>query len=393
MVKRISLIVVCTAIAFLAFSFYSESKADKEENEEKEEEVDFQNIPLTSKQLNAIDLKLGEAQKRELDAMLHVNGTLVLRAQNMADVASLMGGVVKSISVKEGQQINKGQVVATIENTEIVSLQKDYYSAYKEMESAKLEMERQKTLASTGAGIKKTLLLSEKDYKVAKANLIGIGRQLTQLGISTASVAKGKFTTVFPLYAPIKGTVSEITASLGSYVDMQTPLMKIRNNNAVECDLNVFERDLNKVKIGNRVLLSLTNQPGVKVSGHVYGMNEYFNEGTKSVAVHVKLDATRGTNLFDGMYVSGQIATGRQLCVALPNKAIVNIEGKQYIFALNKQPKNGEYSFSRHEVTTGVRNDGYTEVSLCKHIQNGQKIVTDNAFYLASQIGDHGEED
>ena len=120
MVKRISLIVVCTAIAFLAFSFYSESKADKEENEEKEEEVDFQNIPLTSKQLNAIDLKLGEAQKRELDAMLHVNGTLVLRAQNMADVASLMGGVVKSISVKEGQQINKGQVVATIENTEIV---------------------------------------------------------------------------------------------------------------------------------------------------------------------------------------------------------------------------------------------------------------------------------
>ena len=71
----------------------------------------------------------------------------------------------------------------------------------------------------------------------------------------------------------------------------------------------------------------------------------------------------------------------------------VNIEGKQYIFALNKQPRNGEYSFSRHEVTTGVSNDGYTEVSLCKHIQNGQKIVTDNAFYLASQIGDHGEED
>ena len=114
---------------------------------------------------------------------------------------------------------------------------------------------------------------------------------------------------------------------------MQTPLMKIRNNNAVECDLNVFERDLNKVKIGNRVLLSLTNQPGVKVSGHVYGMNEYFNQGTKSIAVHVKLDATRGTNLFDGMYVSGQIATGRQLCVALPNKAIVNIEGKVYSYS------------------------------------------------------------
>lgn len=168
MVKRISLIVVCTAIAFFAFSFHSESKADKEENEEKEEEVDFQNIPLTSKQLNAIDLKLGEAQKRELDAMLHVNGTLVLRAQNMADVASLMGGVVKSISVKEGQQINKGQVVATIENTEIVSLQKDYYSAYKEMESAKLEMERQKALASSEPASKRNCFYLKKTIRWLK---------------------------------------------------------------------------------------------------------------------------------------------------------------------------------------------------------------------------------
>ncbi len=169
--------------------------------------------------------------------------------------------------------------------------------------------------------------------------------------------------------------------------------MKIRNNGAVECDLNVFEKDINKVKAGNRVLLSLTNQPGVNVSGHVYGMNQYFNDGTKSVAVHVKLDATRNAKLFDGMYVSGQIATGRQQCNALPSKAIVKVDGKDYIFALNHAPKGGSYSFSRHEVTTGVSQNGYTEVSLCKHIQKGQKIVTDNAFYLASLTGEHGEED
>ena len=228
---------------------------------------------------------------------------------------------------------------------------------------------------------------------MAHANLVGIGRQLQQMGISTAAVAKGRFTTVFPLRAPISGTVSEITASLGSFADMQTPLMKIRNNRAVECDLNVFERDLHKVNKGDKVLLSLTNQPGMHVSGHVYGMNGYFNKGTKSVAVHVKLDATRHAKLFDGMYVSGKIATGRQLCQALPSKAIVSMEGKQYIFVLNHAPKGGRYSFSRHEVTTGVSDGDFTEVTLCKHIGKGQEIVTDNAFYLASLTGDHGEED
>lgn len=394
MIKRFILVAALTVITFVGFSFLSQSKAETAESENQEEEIDFQNIPLSEKQVKAVDLKMGEAQEREMDAMLHVNGSLVLRAQDMGNVSSLMGGIVKNVYVKEGQMVSRGQVVATIENTDVVTLQREYYTAYKESEMARLELDRQKTLASAGAGIKKTLQMSEKNYKVAQANLLGTGRQLQQMGISTKEVAKGKFTTVFPLRAPISGTVSDMQASLGSYADMQTPLMKIRNNHAVECDLNVFEKDIAKVKVGDQVLVSLTNQPGVNVSGRVYGMNQYLNKGTKSVAVHVKLDAKRGAKLFEGMYVSGQIATGRQLCMTLPDKAIVSTDGKQYVFALNQQhSKGGTYSFSRHEVTTGVSNNGYTEVALCKHLKKGQKIVTDNAFYLASLTGDHGEED
>lgn len=394
MIKRFILVAALTVITFVGFSFLSQSKAETSESENQEEEIDFQNIPLSEKQVKAVDLKMGEAQEREMDAMLHVNGSLVLRAQDMGNVSSLMGGIVKNVYVKEGQMVSRGQVVATIENTDVVTLQREYYTAYKESEMARLELDRQKTLASAGAGIKKTLQMSEKNYKVAQANLLGAGRQLQQMGISTKQVAKGKFTTVFPLRAPISGTVSDMQASLGSYADMQTPLMKIRNNHAVECDLNVFEKDIAKVKVGDQVLVSLTNQPGVNVSGRVYGMNQYLNKGTKSVAVHVKLDAKRGAKLFEGMYVSGQIATGRQLCMTLPDKAIVSADGKQYVFALNQQhSKGGTYSFSRHEVTTGVSNNGYTEVALCKHLKKGQKIVTDNAFYLASLTGDHGEED
>lgn len=391
MIKRISFIVAITLIALVGFTYLSKSKA--ETHEEEHEEVDFEHIPLSVKQVNAVDLKMGEVEERELDATIKVSGALVLRAQNMGEVTSLMGGIVKNILVKDGQHVSKGQVVATVENTEVVSLQREYFSASKESQLAKIELDRQKTLSQNGGGIKKNLQQAEKQYQVAQANLLGIGRQLAQMGISPTAISQGKFTTVFPLRAPISGTVSQMTASVGSFADMQIPLMKIRNNGAVECDLNVFEKDINKVKAGDRVLLSLTNQPGVKVFGHVYGMNQYFNDGTKSVAVHVKLDATRDAHLFDGMYVSGQIATGRQECIALPSKAIVKVDGKDYIFAVNKPHKKGEYCFSRHEISTGVSQNGYTEVSLCKHIQKGRKIVTDNAFYLASLTGEHGEED
>ena len=410
--KRIVLIVAVTAIAWAGFAFFAkQTGSEAHAHEEHEhEEVDFDHIPLTAKQVSTVDLKMGEAVEREMDATIDAKGSLVLRAQAMGDVASLMGGIVKSISVKEGQFVQKGQVVATVENTDVVSLQREYYSAAKECELARIDMERQKLLAQNGAGIKRSLQQAQKDYHVAHANMLGIGRQLAQMGISTAAVAKGKFTTAFPLRAPISGIVSEMTASLGSYADMQTPLMKIRNTQAVECDLNIFEKDLAKVKVGNRVTLNLTNQPGVKLSGTVYGMNQYFNDNSKSVAVHVKLDAAsvksylhsssgnnHGGKLFAGMYVSGKIATGSQQCLVLPSQAIVNTDGKQYVFALNGAPSKGNYSFSRHEVTTGSSDGKYTEVKLCDHLLKGKnraavkKIVTENAYYLASLTGEHGE--
>ena len=410
--KRIVLIVAVTAIAWAGFAFFAkQTGSEAHAHEEHEhEEVDFDHIPLTAKQVSTVDLKMGEAVEREMDATIDAKGSLVLRAQAMGDVASLMGGIVKSISVKEGQYVHRGQVVATVENTDVVSLQREYYSAAKECELARIDMERQKLLAHNGAGIKRTLQQAQKDYHVAHANMLGIGRQLAQMGISTAAVAKGKFTTAFPLRAPISGVVSEMTASLGSFADMQTPLMKIRNTQAVECDLNVFEKDLAKIKVGNRVILNLTNQPDVKLSGTVYGMNQYFNDNTKAVAVHVKLDAasvksylhsssgnTHGGKLFAGMYVSGKIATGSQQCLALPSQAIVNADGKQYVFALNGTPSKGNYSFSRHEVTTGSSDGKYTEVKLCDHLLKGKvgaagkKIVTENAYYLASLTGEHGE--
>ena len=159
------MVAALTAITFVGFTFFAESKAEVAEHEEKEESVDFDNIPLSEKQVKAVDIRMGEAKDIRMDAMLQASGSLVLRAQNVGDVSSLMGGIVKSILVKEGQQVRRGQMVATVENTEVVSLQREYYSAYREGELARLEYERQKMLASSGAGVKKNLQVAEKNYR------------------------------------------------------------------------------------------------------------------------------------------------------------------------------------------------------------------------------------
>lgn len=392
MIKRILLVAAATLLAVGAFTYFQRPESDGHDHEEHEESDSFDDIPLTQQQVSTAELRMSEVQTRELDATLRVTGTLVLRPQSMADVSSLMGGVVRSILVSEGQRVSKGQVVATVENTSVVTLQREYFTALRESEAARAELTRQQTLAKAGAGVAKNLQQAETAARIADASLTGIGQQLRQMGISPKSVAAGSFATVFPLRAPISGTVSRISASIGSYADMQSPLLAIRDNSAMECDLNVFEKDVAKVAVGDRVELLLANQPGRVLRGRVYGVNQYFNDAAKSVAVHVRLDAFPRQGLIDGMYVSGTIATGRQKCRALPSQAIVSTEGKSYIFALNGKPRGGKYSFSRHEVTTGVTSDGFTEVDLCEHIRPDSRIVTDNVYYLASLTGEHADE-
>ena len=392
MIKRILLVAAAMLLAVGAFTYFQRPESDGHDHEEHEESDSFDDIPLTQQQVSTAELRMSEVQTRELDATLRVTGTLVLRPQSMADVSSLMGGVVRSILVSEGQRVSKGQVVATVENTSVVTLQREYFTALRESEAARAELTRQQTLAKAGAGVAKNLQQAETAARIADASLTGIGQQLRQMGISPKSVASGSFATVFPLRAPISGTVSRISASIGSYADMQSPLLAIRDNSAMECDLNVFEKDVAKVAVGDRVELLLANQPGRVLRGRVYGVNQYFNDAAKSVAVHVRLDASPRQGLIDGMYVSGTIATGRQKCRALPSQAIVSTEGKSYIFALNGKPRGGKYSFSRHEVTTGVTSDGFTEVDLCEHIRPDSRIVTDNVYYLASLTGEHADE-
>ena len=158
--KRILVVAVAAILAWCGFTLFSnhvgaEAHAAGHGHEHEHEEVDFDNIPLSQKQVDAVDLKMGEAVDRVMDATIAANGQLVLRAQNKGDVASLMGGVVKAIYVKEGQNVKRGQIVALVENTDVVSLQREYYSASKECELALADLERQKLLNRTGAGVKK----------------------------------------------------------------------------------------------------------------------------------------------------------------------------------------------------------------------------------------------
>ena len=269
------------------------AKTEKAEDEatEEDESADADQAPDINKISNSV----------------RMTGKLALDPQNRADIAPIAGGMVRRILTREGYRVGRGEIVAYIENTEVVALQRQYIASVSERSAARLELNRQITLNNQGAGVQKTLQQAEAAYTVANASVLGIGRQLRQLGVNPSSVSLGRITTLIPVSSPISGIVGKINISMGSYVDMTTSLMTVVNNVNLHCDMKVFEKDLPKVRIGQIVNVSLTNSPMVKFRARIYDINSTFDDGSKSITVHAKIMKQPESKLLPEMFVTGVV--------------------------------------------------------------------------------------
>lgn len=391
--------IIYISLLTLSFIFTSScgQKAEDKNNTQTEVEAEHdhdESIAVTEAQLNAVDIKLGKIEKRELANIIRVNGEMNLAPQKKAEVTSLIGGIIRQITVNEGSNVSKGQIVAYLENTAIVELQKNYLTSKKETYIAEQEYNRQKELAEQGAGVQKVLQQASANYEISKAQLTGLEKQLMQLSINPVQVSSGDMVTRIPVKSPITGTVNKISISTGSYVDTQISLMNISDNSQMHCDVKVFEKDINKVKIGQEVDLTLTNQPGTSLKGVVYEINKSFEDDTKAIKVHLEIKDRNNLHLVPGMYVTGLINIGKEKTDAVPNEAIINNESKKYILVLTGEEsgKDGKvFHFKQEEVITGTSDLGYTQITPTKKIAEDATVVVSNAFYIASMTADHGE--
>lgn len=385
--------IICSLLVVVVMSCSSDNGKGYEAHEHEETESGHDEvIELSEEQMKTVGIRIGSLEQKNLRNVVKVNGVLKVVPQDKAEVSSLVGGIVRRIMVTEGSWVSEGQVVAWIENTDIVELQKNYLTAVRQCQAARTDYERQKGLSAYGAGVKKALQQSYSAYQIARVEMNGLASQLRQLSVSPARVSKGKITTQIPVYAPISGVVNSIMASTGSFADMQKPLMQISNTSGIYSEMKVFEKDLYSIKNGQKVELRLTNHPAVRLQGVVSGINQAFDPQTRAVSVHVRLEGHEGTLLIPGMYVSGLIDTGRLKTPAIPDEAVVSVENIPYIFLLEKSGKeDGKrmYYFKRIKVITGVSELGYTQVTPADPLPEKARVVTANAFYLASMIGEH----
>ena len=359
-----------------------DSVAAKEEHHETEAE-------LTNEQVKTIGLQTGSVEQRNLKSTIKVNGKLTLPPQNQAQVSILTDGIVKTINVTEGIFVKKGQTLATIVNNEVVQLQQDYLENKSQLIYLQEEFNRQKDLQEDRINAAKTFQQVQNDLGMAQARQKGLQTKLQLLGINAAGISPANFTNHIAVTAPISGFVHHINLTMGKFADANTVLFDIVDNRFLHLDLTLFEKDISKVKIGNKILFTDANDVSHSHPATIFALNKSFEDNQQAIIAHAKIEEQTET-LLPGMYVEARIQVDNYKTSALPDEAIVSNGDEHYIYIETK--KN---HYKQIAVKTGVSDMGFTEILPLDEIPFGAKVVTKGAYYLLSQLtkgeGEHND--
>lgn len=348
-IKTIALAsIVATSVAFTACNNTAKQqhKEEKTEDAHDHDEATEGMAVLSDIQRKAIDLKIGELPHRQMSGLVKTTGQLEVSPSNKAEVTAYIGGNVVSIAAFQGDKVEKGQVLATLEHPDIIQLQQDFIEKYNNLQYLEKEYNRQKELYQNQVGSGKNFQRVEADYNTAKAQYQGLKLRLKMLKLKTARIEKGHIAHQLKVLSPISGYVSGINISLGSYIDARTKMFSIRNFDKIHADLSVYEKDINQVKEGQTVRLKVANLPNTELKGKVFAIAKEYETNSRSIVVHASIENPPKKLIADS-YVSGEILTNSQTVAAVPETAIVNDGGKQYIFVFDA--KGSEAANHQHE--------------------------------------------
>ncbi|MGQ7947349.1 efflux RND transporter periplasmic adaptor subunit [Flavobacterium sp. WC2509] len=382
----------------------------KTEEASHEEEKSENEVALTTVQFKTVGIQTGSVENRNLNLVIKANGYTTVPPQNKANISTLIGGTVKDILVLEGTFVNKGKVLATIQNLEVVEMQEDYNSAIANIEYLQLEYNRQKTLSDEEVNPRKVLQEVKAKLAVERARAKGAKSKLEALHMSTGG------SSLVPIVSPISGYVGKISIAKGAFAETGTILFEVVDNSQIHLDLNVYEKDLGAISVGQTIDFILTNQGNKSIKGKIFGINKAFSNESKTVAVHAKIDPADSKDLISGMYVSANINITNATVPALPKDAIVRNGDKYFVFiqedhattkkaeahehkedenhsekASGEEAGHNEIHFKAIEVVPGTTDLGYTEVKFVSAIPADAKIVIKGAFYLLSAMKGGGE--
>ncbi len=368
-------------VLFIAVLALAACGSDKQPAATQEPEViSDTTVVLTEAQQKNANIATGLASLQDIKSVIKVSGKIDVPPQNMVSVSFPLGGYLKSTRLLPGMHIRKGEVIAIMEDQQYIQLQQDYLTAKAKQDYLESEYLRQKELNQNKASSDKTFQLAAAEYKSNKILISGLQQKLQLIGINPDRLHEGSISRTINVHAPIDGFVSAVNVNIGKYVTPSDVLFELVNPTDVHLALAIFEKDIDALYIGQKLVAYTNNNPDKKYPCEIILIGKDVS-AERTLQVHCHFEKYDHT-LVPGMYMNAEIALGNANAFVLPEDAVVRYGNKQYIFLANA---GNQYEMK--EVQTGAAENGVIAISKAEGVDlKTQKVVTRNAYTLLMKL-------
>lgn len=357
--------------------------ADKQkENQFPASEVIFGRIHFSDVQIKNSGLASGYPEKKTVSEILKVNGRIDIPPQNKVSISIPLGGYLRSTKLLPGMRVKRGEVIAVIEDQQYIQIQQDYLMALTKLNFEEADYNRQKSLNESKATSDKVFQQTEADYKNQLIVVKALFEKLKLIGINPTQLNENNLSRSIQVTAPIDGFVSSVNVNIGKYANPSDVLFELVNPTDIHLSLRVFEKDLEKLEIGQLVSAYSNSHPEKKYKCGIILISRNFSED-RSVEVHCHFQ-DYDSALIPGMYMNADVFTEPEQAVVVPEAAVVAFEGKHYVFF-----DYGKGDYEMLEVSPGITEAGF--VTLPSFKASGQKIVFEGAYQLLMAMKNKAE--
>ncbi len=340
---------------------------------------------LTKTQFVSSNMKLGKMEMASFHDVVKSIGMFDVPPENRVSVSSYFEGTVKDIRLLPGEKIKKGQLLFVLENPDFVQIQQDYLEAKSQLAYLKSDFERQKNLFQDNVSSQKSFLKAEADYTVTRVKVESLSKKLSLMNINPTSLTLNNIRTTINITSPIDGYVTHVDITRGSFINPTQSAVTIVDPDHLHLELNIYEKDLANVSVGQPITFRVQENNDEEYKAFVHLVNKTIDSESRTIDIHGHLaDESLASKFTPGMYVEADIYSSSESKLALPQSALVEVEGKYYVLILKSSSDKG-YSFVKKEVKIGDSNNDFAEILNSPDFKSDAVFLTKGAFNIITE--------
>ncbi len=344
-------------------------------HEDKKQETKIENFVLSDTMQKII--KVDEVTLDKVDGVVNLNGDISYDQNNVIRVMPMVSGIAQDVKVNLGDRVTQGQTLATIKSAEAMGLQNDLVNARAAETLAKKNLEVTQSMMDKGVASQRDLLQAQQDLAKAEADLNRVSSQLSLIGTSAAGNGA-----VVAITSPDNGFIVERKLNPNQPIrsDDATPLFTVSDLKRVWVLANVYEVDVEKVKVGDSVEVHTLAHPDNVYYGRIDLVSNALDPVARTLQVRVVLD-NPNYELKPEMYarVSVRFKEQDKEMPNVPSAAIVFDKSRNYVVVYHAKD-----NLEIHEVEILDAQGPRTYISA--GLKPGEKVISKAALLIYQAI-------